>query len=135
MTIKKKPWTGGWAVGSENIRVGRAGEASAERFLRKRGYKIVEKNFRTRFGELDIIARDGATLVFVEVKARRGSGFGAPIEAVGYRKQSNLTMAAGLYMEERRLHDMPVRFDVVGILGEGPGAKIELVQNAFDAVE
>ncbi len=120
-------------MGSEKIRLGREGEASAERFLRKRGYRILERNYRTRYGELDIIARDGATLVFVEVKARRSRAFGTPAEAVGHRKQSNLTLAAGLYMEERRLHDIPVRFDVVGIIGEGPSAQIELLRNAFDA--
>jgi len=120
---------------SEKMRLGRAGEASAERFLRKRGYKIIERNYRTRFGELDIIARDGATLVFIEVKTRSGHVFGSPSEAVGQGKQSRLTLAASLYMEKRRLRDLPVRFDVVGVLGEGPGAEIELLRDAFDAYD
>ncbi len=122
-------------MGSDNMRLGRAGEVSAERFLRKKGYRIIERNYRTRFGELDIIARDGRTLVFVEVKARTGQAFGSPGEAVGRRKQSRLTLAAGLYMEERRLRDLPVRFDVVGVLGDGPGAEMELLQDAFEAFE
>ncbi len=122
-------------MGSENIKKGKKGEALAERFLKKKGYKILERNFRTRFGEVDIIALDRGTLVFVEVKARSGQGFGSPMAAVGARKQSHLTLAANIYMEERRIEDSPVRFDVVGILGEGGDAKIELLRNAFDAVE
>ncbi len=120
-------------MGSDNMRLGRAGEASAERFLRKKGYRIIERNYRTRFGELDIIARDGRTLVFVEVKTRSGHAFGGPAEAVSRRKQSSLSLAAGLYMKERRLAGLAVRFDVVGIVGEGPCEEIELLRNAFDS--
>jgi len=122
-------------MGSDNIKKGKKGEALAEKFLKKKGYKIIEKNYRTRFGEVDLIALDKKTLVFVEVKARSADGFGSPLAAVGARKQSHLTLAANIYMEEKGVGDSPVRFDVVGILGEGRGAKIELVQNAFDAVE
>jgi len=122
-------------MGSRNIKKGRVGEALAEKFLKKNKYKIIEKNFRTRFGEIDIIAVDHGALVFVEVKARSGARFGSPMEAVGARKQSHLTLAANIYMEERGIFDKAVRFDVVGILGEGRDAKIELLKNAFDAVE
>jgi len=122
-------------MGSRNIKKGREGEALAVKFLKKKGYKVLEKNFRTRFGEIDIIAVDHGTLAFVEVKARAGARFGSPMEAVGARKQSHLTLAANIYMEEHGIIDKSVRFDVVGILGEGPEAQIELLRNAFDAVE
>jgi len=122
-------------MGSRNIKKGREGEALAEKFLKKKGYKILEKNFSTRFGEIDIIAADHGTLVFVEVKARCGTGFGSPMEAVGARKQSHLTLAANIYLEEHGIIDKPLRFDVVGVLGDGLSAEIELVKNAFDAFE
>lgn len=122
-------------MGSRNIKKGREGEALAVKFLKKKGYKVLEKNFRTRFGEIDIIAADHGTLVFVEVKARSGARFGSPMEAVGARKQSHLTLAANIYMEEHGIIDKSVRFDVVGILGNGTDTKIELIQNAFDALE
>jgi len=122
-------------MGSENIKKGKKGEALAEKFLKKKGYRIIEKNFRTRFGEIDLIALDHGTLVFVEVKARGGTGFGSPMAAVGARKQSHLTMAANIYMEEKGLEDIAMRFDVVGIVGEGKKAAVELVKNAFDAAE
>ncbi len=122
-------------MGSDNIEKGKKGEVLAEKFLKKRGYRILEKNYRTHFGEVDIIARDGKTLVFIEVKARSGTGFGSPLAAVDARKQSHLTAAAGIYMQLNHIEDQPVRFDVVGITGEGARAKIELVRNAFDTVE
>ncbi|MFQ5427699.1 MAG: YraN family protein, partial [Thermodesulfobacteriota bacterium] len=84
---------------------------------------------------VDLVARDGKTLVFIEVKARSGEGFGSPLAAVDARKQSHLTLAAGIYMEQNNINDQPVRFDVVGILGEDDRAKIELIRNAFDAIE
>ncbi len=122
-------------MGFSNIKKGKRGEAMAEKFLKKKGYKILHKNFRTRFGEIDLVALERGTLVFIEVKARSGAGFGSPLAAVGTKKQSHLTMAANIYVEENRVTDRPLRFDVVGILGEGKEAKIELIKNAFDAVE
>ncbi|MFQ5480897.1 MAG: YraN family protein [Thermodesulfobacteriota bacterium] len=122
-------------MASDNIKKGKKGEALAERFLKKKGYRILEKNYRTHFGEVDIIARDGKSLVFIEVKARSSDGFGSPLAAVGAKKQSHLTAAAGIYLQLNHIEDQPVRFDVVGITGEGTRAKIELVRNAFDAVE
>ncbi len=120
-------------MASENIKKGRKGEALAEKFLKKKGYKILERNYRTRFGEIDIIAREGRTLVFIEVKARTDEAFGSPFAAVGPKKQSHLTLAANIYMEEHGVGDIPQRFDVVSVLGDGRGARIELLRNAFDA--
>ncbi len=122
-------------MGSHNIKKGRRGEFLAEKFLKKKGYRILERNYRTQFGEVDLVARDGKALVFVEVKARSSVAFGSPLAAVDARKQSHLTMAAGIYLATHDIIDQPVRFDVVGILGSGDKVKIELVRNAFDAVE
>jgi len=122
-------------MGSYNIRKGRHGEFLAEKYLCKKGYRILERNYRTQFGEVDLVARDGKFLVFIEVKARSTAGFGSPLAAVDAKKQSHLTMAAGIYLATHDIVDQPVRFDVVGILGKGDKVKIELVRNAFDAVE
>lgn len=125
----------GQKMASDNLKKGKEGEALAEKFLKKKGYKILQRNFRTRFGEIDIIALDNKTLVFVEVKARSAEAYGSPMAAVNAKKQLHLTHAANIYMEEHCVGDRALRFDVVGILGYGRTAKIELIQNAFDAVE
>ncbi len=104
----------------------------AREFLRKRGMKIVEQNYRTRWGEIDIIARHGATWVFVEVKTRSQEIYGPPIEAVTPDKQRRMRRMAETYCLERRLEDVPARFDVIGIrLSVGEVPQIEWVPNAF----
>jgi len=108
---------------------GRAGEETAQAFLVKKGYKPVARNFRTRLGELDLVMRDGATFVFVEVKARRDESFGSPFEAVGGRKQGRVTRAALEYIKQNRLEGAPFRFDVVAVGPKG----VEHIENAFDA--
>lgn len=95
---------------------GGAAEDAAARFLARHGLAIVARNFRTRLGEIDLIARDGATLVFVEVRLRSGDGFGGAAESVGRRKQQRLAAAAHQYLA-RLASEPPCRFDVV-TLGE-----------------
>ncbi len=103
-------------------------EEIAAAFLQERGYRILERNFRDRFGEIDLVARDGRYLVFVEVKYRRDSGSGYPEEAVDARKQARLRHTASGYLYSRHYpQDMPCRFDVVSILGE----EIRLIADAF----
>ncbi len=103
-------------------------EEKAAAFLQERGYQIVEKNYRERYGEIDLIARDGRYLVFVEVKFRRGAASGYPEEAVDARKQERIRHAATRYLCDRRYPaDTPCRFDVVSILGE----KFRLITDAF----
>ena len=92
---------------------GNLGEEVAARHLARMGYRILERNWRCRAGEADIIAFREATLVFVEVKARTASGFGSPFEAVDPRKQRKIAEVARAYLTMKRLAGTPVRFDVV----------------------
>ena len=109
------------------------GEEEAARFLTRCGYAILEKNVRTRVGEIDLVAKEGKTLVFVEVKTRDGSAFGLGAEAVTAVKQRRMTQLALDYMTRHHLTHVPCRFDVVSIRFDAGGPAIEIVQNAFDA--
>ncbi|MBI3357991.1 MAG: YraN family protein [Nitrospirae bacterium] len=111
---------------------GLEGEAIAAEFLIKRGYKIVEKNFKCPVGEIDLIAWEGKTLVFVEVKARSSSQFGGPEGAVTPQKQEKLNRVALAYLQQKRLSTSLCRFDVVGIVKAGHTVSISLFQNAFE---
>ena len=97
----------------------------------RKGYRIVERNYRTRYGEIDIIARKDGFLVFIEVKLRRSSRFGAPQEAVTARKQQHMIRSALWYVKQYDLLNENIRFDVLCI-GPAPGA-IELIESAFSA--
>ena len=113
---------------------GKTGEDLAVQELERRGYAIVARRYRQRGGELDIIARDGPTLVFVEVKARQDHAFGDAAESVGFYKRRRISRLAQEYVLSQRLTDCPCRFDVVSIhVDEGPPV-IEVFQNAFDFV-
>ncbi|MEO8260691.1 MAG: YraN family protein [Acidobacteriota bacterium] len=111
---------------------GKTGEDLACRELERRGYAIVARRYRRRCGELDIIARDGETLVFVEVKTRRGQAFGPAAEAVGFVKRRRLAQIAMDYMVRHHLTKRPCRFDVVAIQFDRQRAVIEVFRNAFD---
>ena len=111
--------------------LGREGEDRAAKFLAKRGYRILERNYRTRSGEIDLIALDRGVVVFVEVKTRTSDAFGAPELAVTPQKQKRMLKAALGYMKYRKLHQVPCRFDVVAISGAA-GPEVELIQNAFE---
>ena len=111
--------------------LGREGEDRAAKFLAKRGYRILERNYRTRSGEIDLIALDQGVVVFVEVKTRTSNAFGAPELAVTPQKQRRMLKAALGYMKYRKLHQVPCRFDVVAISGAA-GPEVELIQNAFE---
>lgn len=115
--------------------IGRRGEDEAARFLESRGYKVLERNYRCRYGEIDIVARDGKTVVFVEVKTRGSDRFGAPTASVDARKQKKILLTSQFYIESNRLFDSDLRFDVVGIEMNGGKLAFELVKNAFEAAE
>ena len=110
---------------------GPAYESAAARFLETKGYRILERNYRCRFGEVDLIAQEGNTIVFCEVKFRRDLRVGHPLEAVDLRKQHRISKCALCYLTENRLSGQECRFDVVGICGE----EITLIRNAFEYVE
>lgn len=117
--------------------LGRRGEAAAARFLRRRGLRIVAWGDRSRLGELDLVAVQGRTVVFVEVKTRTSSEAVHPAEAVDLAKQRRLTRAARMFLHRRRLEGCACRFDVVAVTWE-PGRrrpKIEHFPAAFEAVE
>src|SRR5215813_10537378 len=101
--------------------LGISGENLACAELARRGYAILERRYRTRFGEIDIIAKDGSTIVFVEVKARLTNDYGGAAAAITGWKQRRLTTMAVDYLARRRLHDCPCRFDVVAIEFDAAG--------------
>ena len=111
---------------------GEKGESLAARFLKKNGYKIIEQNYRTQLGEIDIIAREKKTIVFVEVKSRRSTRFGNPKWAVTPKKQRKISMVALYYLKTTRQTDVKARFDVVAITSNRDQPQIEIVKNAFD---
>jgi putative endonuclease len=115
-----------------NRLLGDRGERAAARFLRRRGMRILRRGYRTDHGEIDLIARDGDTLAFVEVKARRR---GQPAEAVTTEKQRRLTLAALHFLKRYGLLETRTRFDVVAILWPDDGAEpeIEHIRDAFEA--
>ncbi len=106
--------------------IGEKGEQAACRFLRKHGYRLIERNWVCSFGEIDIIARDGDTLVFVEVKARTRSDYGGAEEALTVHKQRRIVAASRMYLSGIET-DIPVRYDLVTI----QSGKIKLLKNAF----
>ncbi len=118
----------------DRISLGKSGEECACRELARRGYAILARGYRTRFGEIDIIARDGPTIVFVEVKARTSDRYGGGAAAVTLHKQAKVTAMAEDYLARHRLRDAPCRFDVVAIGFEKDGTlKVEVYRNAFEA--
>lgn len=111
--------------------LGRRGERAAEKYLRRSGYRIVARNFRAAGAEIDIVAMDGETLVFVEVKTRRNREAGAPEEAVDERKQTRMRRAAEAFARRYRADEVEMRFDIVAIDASGRRLEIELLRNAF----
>ncbi len=111
--------------------LGKKGEKIARLFLEKQGYKIIAVNFRTKSGEIDLIARDGETLVFVEVKTRLGNKFGSPLDALTFHKCRQISKVALEYLVKNGGIDQPARFDVVAVQ-PGTAIEAELVKNAFD---
>ena len=121
----------------KKIELGAKGEELAVRYLKKRGYRIVERNYRTRLGEIDIIAEQGDDLVFIEVKTRSDTLLGSAFESVTKQKQKQLSKVALEYISKEDCHNRPARFDVVAIeLQKGSkmfkDASVEVLQNAFD---
>ena len=115
---------------------GSFGEQAAEYFLKKNGYKILERNYNCRFGELDIIAVDDKCIVFVEVKTRSSSKYGSPSLAVNYWKQRHLQLSARYYIDVKHLNNYSARFDVVEVFAKFADNifivnKINIIKNAF----
>jgi len=111
--------------------LGRRGERAAERYLRRIGYRIVARNFRAAGAEIDLVAMDGDTLVFVEVKTRQSFAAGAPEEAVDLRKQTRMRRAAQAFAARYRADEYGMRFDIVAIEASSGRLEIELLRDAF----
>ncbi|MGH7624464.1 MAG: YraN family protein [Gemmatimonadaceae bacterium] len=114
-----------------NQAVGEAGERYAEAWLVARGWTVRARRFRSGHRDLDLIVERGDTIAFVEVKARHGSRFGHPVEAVDWRKQRQLIRSAQVWADRYGRNDQAFRFDVVGVLIEGNRARIRHIENAF----
>ncbi|MEO7725044.1 MAG: YraN family protein [Chthoniobacterales bacterium] len=120
-----------------HLRLGARGEKLAARHLRRKGFKILYRNFRGRQGgEIDLVCRDRDTLVFVEVKTRTGEGFGRPLEAVHSPQQRRISLGALAWLRMLGNPDILFRFDVVEVvMAEGEPPRVELVRNAFQLSE
>jgi putative endonuclease len=121
------------ATTGHNQKVGSVGEEVAVSFLKKLGFRLLARNYRCRGGEVDIIATDRGTIVFVEVKARNNAAYGLPQLAVTPFKQRQIARAAQIWLSRNRMHEAAARFDVVAIqFTPGGHPTIEHIRNAFD---
>jgi len=122
-------------VPNDNLNLGLLSEKKAREFLKAQGYKILQANYKTKLGEVDIIARDKDTLCFVEVKSRSSDRFGTGLDAVSRLKQKQVSKAALSFLKEKNLLDSKARFDVVSLDYSGNEEKITLIKNAFELDE
>ncbi len=118
------------------VSIGNTGEEAAVKALKKHGYKIIERNYRTKMGEIDIIAKDGEYTVFVEVRLRKSNAFGTPADTIDKRKQQKIIKTAQMYAMKNDIYDTPMRFDAVLINAKIENNKlvddnIEIIKNAF----
>jgi putative endonuclease len=110
---------------------GELGERIAERWLRLRGWRVVQRRFRSGHRDIDLVVEQAGVVAFVEVKARRGDRFGDPVEAVNWRKQRELSRSARVWIDRHGRREEAYRFDVVGVLVSGERVRIRHVANAF----
>jgi putative endonuclease len=110
---------------------GRVGEEDAVQWLAGQGFEVLERNVVNKAGEIDAVAKEGETLVFLEIKARASDAYGPAIAAVDARKQRRVSRAAALYIAMKRLHNAPCRFDVLGLDWQEGGWRFTLIRNAF----
>ncbi len=115
---------------------GREGERLATRFLEKQGFRIRDRNYRNRLGEIDIVAEDRGVLVFVEVRTLKASSGHTPEETIQWKKQQRLSCTALAYIQQKGLEDLPARFDVIAVtLSGGHRSTVRHIPNAFEIWE
>lgn len=119
----------------DRLQLGRRGEDEALLFLEQQGYRILTRNYKSKLGEIDIVAKDKDTICFVEVKSRSSESFGSPEEAVLKSKQRQISKAALSYLKEKKLLQKRARFDVVSLLYSDGIRKLSLIKNAFELAE
>lgn len=112
-------------------KLGERGELLSKKYLIDRGYYLLSSNFRTKLGEIDIIAQLGNLIVFIEVKTRKTVAYGLPREAVNYRKQLTIKKVAQQYIQQKKIKDVDFRFDVIEVLLENNKYQINHIENAF----
>lgn len=122
-------------MSKEHLYLGKSGEEAAADLLRKNGYKIMLRNYRTKLGEIDIIAEDKDTVCFIEVKTRTSDRFGLPTEAIFGSKQKQIAKAALIFLKENKLLEKKARFDVVSIIHSKDRTQLDLIKNAFELEE
>src|SRR4051794_38606319 len=110
---------------------GELGERIAERWLRRQGWRVVQRRFRNGHRDIDLVVERNGTVAFVEVKARQGTSFGDPVEAVNWSKQRELARSAAIWIDRHGRPEDAYRFDVIGVLVEGERVRIRHVPNAF----
>ena len=118
------------------VSIGNLGEEAAVKAIKKQGYKVIERNYRTKMGEIDIIAKDGEYTCFIEVRLRKNNNFGSPADTIDVRKQQKLIKTAKYYAVTKKIYDTPMRFDAVLINADAKGGKLtniktEIIKNAF----
>lgn len=118
----------------ERLKLGKEGEEIAFRKIKKLGYKCLERNYRCPLGEIDLIAKHKESLVFIEIKTRKGRDIGYAKEAVDMRKKRQISKAALFYMKEKNCCDIKSRFDVVAVSINNDVPEIEVIQDAFELV-
>lgn len=126
--------TAGGPKDMRRIRTGKRGEDAAIARLQEAGYRIITRNYRCLYGEMDIIAQDGDTLVFIEVKSRRSERFGPPQEAVGAEKQKKLSRISMHYIQQQGIEACRARFDVIAVRISPQGTAVDIIRNAFDLI-
>jgi putative endonuclease len=114
------------------LQFGREGESAAIAFLKENGYRVLEKNFRFKLGEIDVIAEQAGVIFFIEVKARSDHEFSHPFDVVTPTKQKKIIQTAQIFLIQKRIPDKPMRLDLVALILDPPNSwKIELLENAF----
>lgn len=116
----------------KNLDFGKEAESAAVKFLKAQGYKILKRNYKTKFSEIDIVAEDKGVICFVEVKARHSDMFGEPCEAISKHKQRQISKTAICYLKENNAFQRQARFDVVTLLYIGDSPEINLIKDAFE---
>ncbi|MFH1888666.1 MAG: YraN family protein [Candidatus Omnitrophota bacterium] len=119
-------------MSKQGLYIGKRGEEAAARLLKRSGYRILLKNYRTKSGEIDIIADDKGTICFIEVKARKSERFGSPYEAIPLSKQKKISKTALTFLKERGLLNKRARFDVISVVYDRNEPRLELIKDAFE---
>ena len=119
-------------MSKQNLQLGKSGEEIAANFLREKGYKILGRNYKTKLGEIDIIALDKGTYCFIEVKTRNSDKFGLPQEALSVFKQRQISKSALYFLKEKNLLEKKARFDVVSVIMQDGYPEVGLIKDAFE---